>query len=71
MARTTEVSSKSHVNSACARPTLNPWIVVGLILILIAALILLEMHIRRDVEGPRRSPQNTPVQELKTTIHGV
>jgi hypothetical protein len=71
MARTTEVSSKPHVNSACARPTLNPWIVVGLILILIAAFILLEMHIRRDVVGPRRSPQNTQVQELNTTIHGV
>ncbi len=58
MARTTEVSSKPHVSTARARPTLNPWIVIGLILILIAAFILLEMHIRRGVEGPRRLLQN-------------
>jgi len=71
MARTTEVSSKPHASTVCARPSLNPWIVVGLILILIAAFILLEMHMRRGVEGPGCPPQNTQVQELNTTIHGV
>lgn len=40
------------VNSRGARPTLNPWIVVGLVLVLLIAFILIERYIRHSIEGP-------------------
>lgn len=71
MERTAAVSEKPRESTSRARPTLNPWIVVGAILILIVALILLELHIRRSIEGPGHLQQNTQIQDSTGTGGGV
>jgi len=60
MTKMEELSSKPDTKASRGRPALDPWIVIGLILLLIIVLILIDLHIRRDIEGPGRLLQNNP-----------
>ena len=63
MARMGELSSKPDASTSRARPSLNPWIVIGLILLLVILFILIDLHIRRNIEGPDRQQENTQFED--------
>jgi len=58
MTKMGELSSKPDMKASRGRPALNSWIVIGLIFLLITVLILIDLHIRRNIEGPGRLLQN-------------
>lgn len=59
--------SKAFI-SIGGRRKLNPWMVVGLILILLIAFILLERHIRRSIEGPGHLQESVEIPQLQTSV---
>lgn len=51
MTRTEANREKEQVRPSIQR-TLNPWIVVGVILLLLLALLVIERHIHQTIEAP-------------------
>lgn len=61
-------TSKAFISTG-GRRTLNPWIVVGLILILLIAFILIERHIRSSIEGPGHLQESVvEISRLPTSV---
>ena len=71
MERTAEVSSRPHASTSRARPTMNTWIVIALVLILIVAFIVVELHIRRRIKDPGHLQQNGQIQSRGGPAGGV
>jgi len=51
MPKVVEISSNQRASGAAARPTLNTWIVIVQILILLIAVFRMESHLRRVEHG--------------------